>query len=103
MKAGFVGSLATRSSASCKVPLGSGLASALNPIWLSLIWTKLKSAPFCASAGGGRGGRGRPQGARRGRPPPRQGPPQPGPAPGQPLQAAGAKKGADLSFVQISD
>src|SRR3954468_2314671 len=50
MKAGLVGNLPIWSSASCKVPFGSGLASALKPMWLSLIWTKLKSAPFSPSA-----------------------------------------------------
>src|SRR3954462_5656943 len=50
MKAGLVGNLPIRSSASCKMPFGSELASALKPIWLSLICTKLKSAPFCPSA-----------------------------------------------------
>src|SRR4051812_1972982 len=50
MKAGRFDNLPMRSSASCNVLLGSGLASALKPIWLSLIWTKVKSALFCASA-----------------------------------------------------
>jgi len=35
--AGGFGNLATRSSAACRVAFGSGLASLLKPIWLSLI------------------------------------------------------------------
>src|SRR5258707_132699 len=47
---GLVGNLAIRSSAACKVALGSGLASLLKPMWLSLIWTKVKSLPLAISA-----------------------------------------------------
>src|SRR5437870_2247082 len=39
--AGCFGNLVMRSSAACKVAFGSGLASLLKPIWLSLIWTKV--------------------------------------------------------------
>ena len=35
-----------RSIAFCKVPVTSGLAPLLNPMWLSLIWTKEKSSAF---------------------------------------------------------
>ena len=43
-KSGGVGSALILSMATCSVAVTSGLASLLKPMWLSLIWTKLKSA-----------------------------------------------------------
>ena len=42
MKAGFGRRASIRSSASRSVPVTSVLAALLKPIWLSLIWTKLR-------------------------------------------------------------
>ena len=47
-KAGGVGNALILATASCKVAVTSVFAGLLNPIWLSLIWTKLKS-PLAAS------------------------------------------------------
>src|SRR5579864_8440003 len=50
INSGVFGSALILSTVACSVPVTSGLAGLLKPMWLSLIWTKLKSPfPPCAS------------------------------------------------------
>src|SRR5215469_16369654 len=51
-KAGFGDSAAMRSTAALMVALVSGLAGLLKPIWVSLIWTKVR--PSVAAEAGAR-------------------------------------------------
>src|SRR5438477_5371700 len=50
MKDGVLGSVLIFATASRKVAATSLFASLLKPIWLSLIWTKLRSAPAARAA-----------------------------------------------------
>jgi hypothetical protein len=61
--AGFGSSALIRPMAASKVPSASGFAAPLKPMWVSLICTKLKLSPDCASAGPG------PNARERGTPP----------------------------------
>src|SRR5882724_3440698 len=50
MKDGVLGSVLIFATASRKVAATSLFASLLKPMWLSLIWTKLRSAPAARAA-----------------------------------------------------
>src|SRR5215469_10249431 len=49
MKSGVLGKVLILSIATCKVAVTSGFAGLSKPMWLSLIWTKVKSAPIAPS------------------------------------------------------